>query len=53
MRRVQPLDIEYLRAAEGTLIEWTSVADEEPTRLPARAALGSGEASEPLAPNLG
>lgn len=28
VRRVQPLDIEYLRAVEGTLSEWASVADE-------------------------
>lgn len=29
VRRVQPLDIEYLRAVEGTLSEWASSADEE------------------------
>jgi len=28
VRRVQPLDIEYLRAAEGTLSEWSSAEDE-------------------------
>ena len=27
--RVQPMDIEYLRALEGTLGEWASAADEE------------------------
>lgn len=29
VRRVQPLDIEYLRALQGTLSEWSSQADEE------------------------
>lgn len=29
VRRVQPLDIEYLRAVEGTLGEWAGNADEE------------------------
>lgn len=29
VRRVQPLDLEYLRAIEGTLSEWASSADEE------------------------
>lgn len=29
VRRVQPLDIEYLRAVEGTLSEWAGEADEE------------------------
>lgn len=28
VRRVQPLDLEYLRAAEGTLSEWASAEDE-------------------------
>ncbi|ANB02975.1 AbrB/MazE/SpoVT family DNA-binding domain-containing protein [Ectothiorhodospira sp. BSL-9] len=28
VRRVQPLDLEYLRALEGTLSEWASAADE-------------------------
>lgn len=32
VRRVQPLDIEYLRAVEATLSEWTSPADEEAYR---------------------
>ncbi len=32
VRRVQPLDIEYLRAIEGTLSEWSSKADEEAYR---------------------
>lgn len=32
VRRVQPLDIEYLRAVEGTLGEWASRADEESYR---------------------
>ena len=32
VRRVQPLDIEYLRAIEGTLSEWASDADEEAYR---------------------
>lgn len=28
VRRVQPLDIEYLRAVEGTLSEWACATDE-------------------------
>ncbi len=32
VRRVQPLDIEYLRAVEGTLSEWASDADEQAYR---------------------
>ena len=28
VRRVQPLDLDYLRAVEGTLSEWASAADE-------------------------
>lgn len=32
VRRVQPLDIEYLRAVEGTLSEWADSADEEAYR---------------------
>lgn len=32
VRRVQPLDIDYLRAVEGTLSEWASEADEEAYR---------------------
>lgn len=32
VRRVQPLDLEYLRAVEGTLSEWSSPADEEAYR---------------------
>lgn len=32
VRRVQPLDVEYLRALEGTLSEWASAADEEAYR---------------------
>ncbi len=32
VRRVQPLDIEYLRAVEGTLCEWSGSADEEAYR---------------------
>jgi len=32
VRRVQPLDLEYLRALEGTLSEWASPADEEAYR---------------------
>jgi AbrB family looped-hinge helix DNA binding protein len=32
VRRVQPLDLEYLRAVEGTLSEWGSSADEEAYR---------------------
>jgi antitoxin PrlF len=32
VRRVQPLDIEYLRALEGTLSEWAGKADEDAYR---------------------
>lgn len=32
VRRVQPLDLEYLRAVEGTLSEWAGAADEEAYR---------------------
>lgn len=32
VRRVQPIDIEYLRATEGTLSEWSGKADEEAYR---------------------
>lgn len=32
VRRVQPVDVEYLRALEGTLSEWASPADDEAYR---------------------
>lgn len=32
VRRVEPFDIEYLRALEGTLCEWAGEADEEAYR---------------------
>jgi bifunctional DNA-binding transcriptional regulator/antitoxin component of YhaV-PrlF toxin-antitoxin module len=32
VRRVQPLDVDYLRAIEGTLSEWSGSADEEAYR---------------------
>ena len=32
VRRVQPMDIEYVRALEGTLCEWAGAADEEAYR---------------------
>ncbi|AGA31753.1 transcriptional regulator, AbrB family [Thioalkalivibrio nitratireducens DSM 14787] len=32
VRRVQPLDVDYLRALEATLSEWSSPADEEAYR---------------------
>jgi AbrB family looped-hinge helix DNA binding protein len=32
VRRVQPLDVEYLHAIEGTLDEWRSPADEDAYR---------------------
>lgn len=32
VRRVQALDLDYLRAIEGTLNEWASPADEEAYR---------------------
>ena len=32
VRRVQPLDIDYLRAVEGALSEWGTAADQEAYR---------------------
>ena len=32
LRRVQPLDIDYLRAVEGTLSEWDTAVDQEAYR---------------------
>lgn len=32
VRRVQPMDLEYLRAVEGTLNEWNGAADEDAYR---------------------
>lgn len=32
VRRIVPMDLEYLRAVEGTLSEWSSSADEEAYR---------------------
>jgi antitoxin PrlF len=32
VRRIQPLDLEYLRAVEGTFSEWTGATDEEAYR---------------------
>lgn len=32
VRRVQPMDIEYLRAVEGTFTEWASAEDDEAYR---------------------
>ena len=32
VRRVQPLDMEFLQAREGTLDEWAGAADEEAYR---------------------
>jgi len=32
VRRVLPIDLEYLRAIEGTLSEWSGAADEEAYR---------------------
>ena len=32
VRRVQPLDSDYLRAVEGTLSEWETAADQEAYR---------------------
>lgn len=29
VRRIEPMDLEYLRALEGTLSEWAGAADEE------------------------
>ena len=32
VRRVQPIDLEYLKAVEGTLTEWNSPEDEDAYR---------------------
>ena len=32
VRRVRPVDLEYLKAIEGTLSEWSDTADEEAYR---------------------
>lgn len=32
VRRVQPMDIEYMRAVEGTVSEWNSAADDQAYR---------------------
>jgi bifunctional DNA-binding transcriptional regulator/antitoxin component of YhaV-PrlF toxin-antitoxin module len=32
VRRIQPMDLEYLGAVEGTLSEWSGAADEEAYR---------------------
>ena len=32
VRRIHPTDMEYLRAVEGTMSEWSSPADEEAYR---------------------
>jgi len=32
VRRVQPIDLEFLRAVEGTLGEWSGAADDEAYR---------------------
>ncbi|MBF0419143.1 MAG: type II toxin-antitoxin system PrlF family antitoxin [Magnetococcales bacterium] len=32
VRRVQPIDLDYLRALEGTMSEWHGAADEEAYR---------------------
>lgn len=32
VRRVRPIDLEYLKAVEGTLTEWNSPEDEEAYR---------------------
>lgn len=32
VRRLQPLDIDYLRAVEGTLGEWNTASDQEAYR---------------------
>ncbi|MGH8112247.1 MAG: AbrB/MazE/SpoVT family DNA-binding domain-containing protein [Rhodanobacteraceae bacterium] len=32
VRRIQPLDLEYLKAIEGTLTEWSSPDDDEAYR---------------------
>ena len=33
VRRVQPMDVEYLRAVQGTLVEWAGAADEKAYRV--------------------
>ncbi len=32
VRRIQPMDVEYLRAVQGTLVEWAGAADEKAYR---------------------
>ena len=32
VRRVQPMEVEYLRAVQGTLLEWAGAADEKAYR---------------------
>ena len=32
VRRVQPMDVEYLRAVQGTLVEWAGAAGEKAYR---------------------
>ncbi|MCA3070076.1 MAG: type II toxin-antitoxin system PrlF family antitoxin [Rhodocyclaceae bacterium] len=32
VRRVKPMDVEYLRAVQGTLVEWAGAADEKAYR---------------------
>ena len=32
VRRVQPMDVEYLREVQGTLVEWAGAADEKAYR---------------------
>lgn len=32
VHRLQPMDLEYIRAVEGTLSEWSGTADEEAYR---------------------
>lgn len=32
VRRIAPMDLEYLRAVQGTLSEWSGAADEEAYR---------------------
>lgn len=47
VRRVQPLDIEYLRAVEGTLTEWAGATDEEAYVEVVRAGLARLHAVKP------
>ena len=45
VRRIQPMDVEYLRAVQGTLVEWAGAADEKAYRDFCTLCGGSGAVS--------